>query len=150
MDATPPHFPGYTVRNSDVESGRPLLKKTVAVVAAALALSACASGYRPVVDPSMSKAPPGYYEHDLAYCQNLADQVPTGNEAASNALGGAALGAIAGGVIGSFSGDFGKGLAAGAGIGAATGAARGTVNAEEEKRRVIDNCMRNRGYSVLN
>ncbi|MCW0180321.1 hypothetical protein [Zavarzinia sp.] len=126
------------------------MNKTVAVLAAALALSACASGYRPVVDPSMSKAPPGYYEHDLAYCQNLADQVPTGNEAASNALGGAALGAIAGGVIGSFSGDFGKGLAAGAGIGAATGAARGTVNAEEEKRRVIDNCMRNRGYSVLN
>jgi len=125
------------------------VKKFVAL-AAAFAVAGCASGYRPVIDPYTSKAPQGYYDHDLAYCQNLADQVPTGNEAASNALGGAALGAIAGGIIGSFSGDFGKGLAAGAGIGAATGAARGTVSAEQEKRRVIDNCMRARGYNVLN
>lgn len=124
------------------------MKKTVAALMT-LAVAGCASGYRPVIDPQTSKAPPGYYEHDVAYCQNLADQVPTGNEMASNALGGAALGAIAGGIIGSFSGDFGKGLAAGAGIGGATGAARGGVSAEAEKRRVIDNCMRGRGYSVL-
>jgi uncharacterized protein YcfJ len=125
------------------------VKKAVAVLIS-FAMAGCASGYRPVIDPQTSKAPPGYYESDLAYCQNLADQVPTGNEMASNALGGAALGAIAGGIIGSFSGDFGKGLAAGAGLGAAGGAARGGVSAEAEKRRVIDNCMRNRGYSVLN
>ncbi|WP_147385668.1 hypothetical protein [Oleomonas cavernae] len=124
------------------------MKKAVAVLMT-FAMAGCASGYRPVIDPQTSKAPPGYYDRDIAYCQNLADQVPTGNEMASNALGGAALGAIAGGIIGSFSGNFGSGLAAGAGLGAAGGAARGGVSAEAEKRRVIDNCMRNRGYSVL-
>lgn len=124
--------------------------KKIAAVVTALTLAGCATGYRPVIDPASSRAPQGYYESDLAYCQNLADQVPTANEAASNGLAGAALGAIAGGIAGSFSGDFGKGLAAGAGIGAAAGVARGGLTAEEEKRRVIDNCMRNRGYSVLN
>jgi len=130
-------------------SGVVTLKK-IATVCLGLALAGCASGYRPVIDPATSKAPPGYFNSDLAYCQNLADQVPTANEAASQGLAGAAIGAVAGGIIGSLSGNFGTGLAAGAGLGGATGVARGGLTAEQEKRRVIDNCMRNRGYSVLN
>ncbi|WP_208111944.1 glycine zipper domain-containing protein [Zavarzinia compransoris] len=103
-----------------------------------------------MIDPATSKAPPGYYNSDLAYCQNLADQVPSANEAAGRGLAGAALGAVAGGIIGSLSGNFGTGLAAGAGLGAASGIASGGISAEQEKRQVINNCMRNRGYSVLN
>ena len=50
-----------------------------------------------------------------------------------------AIGAIA-------SGD----VARGAGIGAVTGGAQSAHTADREKRTVLENCLRGRGYRVLN
>lgn len=126
------------------------MRTTVLLALPLVLLGACANNYRPVIDPATSNAPPGRYQYDLAECQTLADQVPVANEVGANALGGAAVGAVAGGIIGSFSGNFGKGVAAGAGVGAAGGAARAAIKTDQEKRNIVQNCMRNRGYSVLN
>ena len=52
---------------------------------------------------------------------------------------GAAIGAIA-------SGDVMRG----AGIGAVTGGAQSANTADREKRTVLENCLRGRGYRVLN
>ena len=83
------------------------------------------------------------YEQDLAECERLADQVR------QKAGGRAARGAVVGGMIGAvWGGD--RSVERGAGVGAISGASRGAAETEREKTRVVKNCLRNRGYTVLN
>lgn len=83
------------------------------------------------------------YEQDLAQCQRLASQVR--QKAGRRAAGGA----VVGGLIGAVLGDD-RSMEKGAGIGAISGAAKGAAATEREKRRVVRNCLRHRGYTVLN
>ena len=80
------------------------------------------------------------YQQDLTDCRAVADEVSTGRDAAEGAAGGI-LGAI-----------FGNSGTAGrmAGGGAVIGAAGKAGDAEQEKSQVVKNCMRGRGYRVLN
>lgn len=110
--------------------------------AAALALCAvaCAANPDPIVD--MQGVDPVLYEQDLADCKQYSRQIRTEVGVAKGAAGGAAVG----GAIGAIGGDTAKG----AGVGAVAGGAKSAQLNEREKQRVVKNCMRGRGYKVLN
>lgn len=85
------------------------------------------------------------YDRDLAECRQYAEQVPTGSEVAKGTVGGAVIG----GALGAIVGDS-RTAQRGAGAGALGGAVRGGSKSGNEKDRVVKNCLRNRGYKVLN
>jgi hypothetical protein len=123
----------------------------ILVLLLSVTLASCA-GHRPMVDLT---ATPGKtmatYEADLLECQAYAKQISPER----SALVGAGLGAVAGGLVGAvifsaFGLEEDEGLAWGAGWGAASGATQGGVNAAQNQQTIINNCMRGRGYSVLN
>lgn len=104
-------------------------------------LAACAS--EPIIDPKGVNT--AQYRQDLAECQAIADQVKVGQKAAGSAVAGAVVGAAVGAAVGN-SNTAQRAAGAGATVGAAKGAGRG-VN---ERQRVVRNCLRGRGYQVLN
>ena len=109
---------------------------------AGLLLGGCAAhSSKPVIDPAgvdMAK-----YEKDLGECEQIALQVE------SKAGAGAAEGAVVGGLIGGIFGGS-DGALKGAGAGAVGGAAGGAADTQREQSTVVKNCLRNRGYQVLN
>lgn len=107
-----------------------------------MTLSACARD-RVIVDTKGVNM--ANYEQDLAKCDAYAAQVSTGGKAVKSAGFGAAIGAAFGAIFGNSS-DVGRGAAAGGVL----GGAKGTVRGEREKDRVVRNCLRGRGYRVLN
>ncbi|HEY0523373.1 MAG TPA: glycine zipper family protein [Stellaceae bacterium] len=121
-----------------------------AILAAAPMLAAilagCAGG-DPVIDTR--GVDQTRYRQDLADCRTYTDSVSTGGRAASGAAGTALLGAALGAVTGAVTGDPGAGAAIGAGTGGIFGGASGAGNAAGEKGTIVRNCLRNRGYAVL-
>ena len=93
----------------------------------------------------MKNVDPYQYRVDAQECEEYADQVQTGQKV----LQGAAAGAVVAGAVGAIF-DGGDGLAKGAGSGAVVGGAQGAGRGIHERRRVVRNCLRNRGYAVLN
>ena len=85
------------------------------------------------------------YEADLAECRVYSSEVASGEKAVK----GAASGAVVGGAIGAVVGG-GSDAARGAGVGAITGGAKGISRGEQDKLRVVKNCLRGRGYRILN
>lgn len=85
------------------------------------------------------------YQQDRTECESYANQVSTGTQAAKSAGFGAAVGAA----IAAIFGDS-KSVARGAGTGGVLGGARGVAAGEGEKDQVLRNCLRGRGYRVLN
>lgn len=85
------------------------------------------------------------YEQDKAECETYAEEVSTGKKAAGSAVGGAVIGAAIGAILGN-SGTVGR-LA---GVGGVVGGAKGAAKGENEKDQVLRNCLRGRGYKVLN
>lgn len=83
------------------------------------------------------------YQADLAQCRQLAEQVD------QKAVGGALGGAVVGGLIGATIGNHNT-ARKGAAIGAVSGTARGARATRGEKLKVTKNCLRHRGYVVLN
>jgi outer membrane lipoprotein SlyB len=107
-----------------------------------LLLAGCAS-HKIIIDKEgvdMAK-----YERDLAACREYAEEVPSGEEVGKGAVGGAVIGGAVGAILGGRRGAETLG-----GVGAVTGAARGGGRAEREKEQVVKNCLRGRGYRVLN
>ncbi len=84
------------------------------------------------------------YRWDLAECQEISRQVD------GKAGGGAVGGAVVGGAVGGIVGDSSKAATKGAGAGAVVGLARGARATRHERQKVVKNCLRNRGYAVLN
>lgn len=106
-----------------------------------LVLAACSGTTGPIIDTQgvdMAK-----YQQDLAQCEVYAGQVSTGRAVAKGAAGGAAVGGAIGAIANGNAGE-------GAGIGAVTGGAQSARIAEREKAGVVKNCLRGRGYRVLN
>ena len=83
------------------------------------------------------------YQQDLAECKQLAEQVD------QKAGQGAVAGAVISGAIGAILGDR-RDAERLAGVGAVSGGASGAAHTRQEKNMVIKNCLRNRGYKVLN
>ncbi len=83
------------------------------------------------------------YQRDLSECQQISRQVD------QKAAGGAIGGAVVGGVIGAIVGDRTT-AARSAGVGAVAGGVGGAGSTRQERQLVVKNCLRNRGYRVLN
>lgn len=119
------------------------LGQQVLLMSLALLLTVgCASD--PIVD--QRGVDPEQYSLDMSECQSYADQVDTGKEAAKQA----GMTGLVGGVLASaFERGRGvRGLEEGVGAGATIGAARGVGKATSKKERVMNQCMRARGYIV--
>lgn len=85
------------------------------------------------------------YEADLRQCQGYSEQVAVGEKATK----GAASGAVVGGLIGAVGGGH-RSVEQSAGVGAVTGGAKGLHEGERQSVQVVKNCLRGRGYKVLN
>ena len=112
----------------------------LAIAALAALLAGCLSHPEPIIDTQGVNV--AQLEQDLADCEGYGDQVRIERGVAKGTVAGGAVGAATGAVFG----DAGRGAAAGA-IG---GGARSAQIGEREKSRVVKNCMRWRGYRVLN
>jgi len=117
---------------------RPNLTIFLAGLAAAIIMPGCAS--KPIVDTY--NVDMVQYKKDLAECEEIARQVEAGTITAKSAAFGAGVGA-AYGVIGG-------GVGTGAAAGAVSGGAGGLLKSDDEKAQVAKNCLRYRGYAVLN
>ena len=116
------------------------MKQYMTLVAALAALSACTTTDEIIIDKKgvdMAR-----YEQDLAECRSYSDEVRTGEKVAK----GAASGAVVGGLIGAITSNPGKA----AGVGAVGGGARGASEGNRDEVQVVKNCLRGRGYRVLN
>ncbi len=119
-----------------------------AFLAATLCLSACAGAdYKPVVD--MRGHTKAAYDRDLATCQETArsarNNTNIAEDAGIGAVGGAAIGAV-GGAIG---GDAGLGAGVGALAGLLGTGAYEEGKTENREERIVKNCMRSHGYTIL-
>ncbi len=85
------------------------------------------------------------FERDLAECRTYKAEV----DGVEDTAAGAAVGAVIGGLIGAAVGDSSL-VGRGAGTGAVSGGSRKAIDSSEEKARVVRNCMRGRGYKILN
>ena len=113
------------------------------VLLAATLVAACTTTDEIIIDKkgvNMAR-----YEEDLADCQQYSEEVRTGEKAAR----GTASGAVTGGLIGAAVGNS-RDVQRGAGAGAVVGGSRGIRRGAEEEVRVVKQCLRGRGYRVLN
>jgi hypothetical protein len=131
-----------------------MMKRFLAVAAtlgiAAVALAGCTATSQPIVDTKGTD--PAQYSADDRDCQNYAANANVAGDAAVGALGGAAGGAALGAITGALvpGVSAGGGAALGAATGGVLGLGGGAYSGVEQKREIYRNCMRNRGYSVLN
>lgn len=119
--------------------------KVLLILAGAMVMTACTSlnsgaSHRPIVDGGDLSN----YEFDLTECQAVAEQREYLNdETKSDAAIGAVLGALAGS-----DGDRGD-IIGGAIVGAAVGAGGKAYDTRTERKNIVINCMRNRGYNTV-
>jgi outer membrane lipoprotein SlyB len=107
-------------------------------------LTACsATDDRPIVD--MQGVSTAQYNSDLVACREYADEVEAGRQVARGAIGGAVVGGAIGAVVGNS-----DTVQRTAGAGGVIGAARSTSDVMRERETVVRNCLRGRGYRVLN
>ena len=114
----------------------------VPLLACLLLLAGCASDpNKPIIDPEGVDM--AQYEADRAKCEQVAQQVE--QKAGNEAVGGA----VVMGIIGAIFGDADTAKRA-AGAGFVGGGAKGLRKTELERAKVVKNCLRVRGYQVLN
>lgn len=115
--------------------------KTWLLCSVAVLVAGCAS--KPIVD--MKGVDEAKYEQDLAECEEYAKQAPgPGSGAAGGAVIGGAIGYGVGRAIGIHDPSaLGRG-------GAVAGGARGAGGGARNRHEVLSNCLKGRGYCVLN
>lgn len=87
----------------------------------------------------------GYYA-DKAECEVYANEVRRGEKIVRSAVGGA----VVGGAIGAIVSRGGNAAERGAGVGAVSGGVRGAQEGIRETEQIVKQCLRGRGYNVLN
>ncbi len=104
----------------------------------------------PVIDPASIKNEDKYYR-DNAECQAIAkgSKKGAGNIAKDTVIG-AGVGAGTGALLGVIGGKTGKKAGIGAVVGGVAGGGRSVYKNHKEYDKVYKNCMRGRGYRVLN
>jgi hypothetical protein len=125
-----------------------MIMRVVLVLGLSLGLAGCASS-RPFIDePIIDRkgVDMSRYYVDKAECEAYANEVRTGEKVARGAVGGA----VVGGAIGAIVNRGPDSAERGAGVGAVTGSVRGAQEGVQESERVIKQCLRGRGYRVLN
>jgi outer membrane lipoprotein SlyB len=104
----------------------------------------------PVVDPASVKDQDKYYR-DASDCRRLAkNNSGDWKNAAKDTVIGAGVGAGTGALIGAIGGSAGKGAGIGAVIGGVGGGGRAVYKSNKNYNSLYRNCMRGRGYKVLN
>ena len=117
--------------------------KTIIAIAAAIALTGCATqAPRQIVD--LKGVDINQYYADNAECNRYAEQVDVGSNAVAGGVGGALLGALIGAAIGGS-----DGAKFGAQVFGVAGAAEGAGSAVQDKKTISARCMKGRGYNVL-
>jgi outer membrane lipoprotein SlyB len=119
------------------------MKHSTSVLLALLVLTGCTTTDEIIID--QKGVDMAAYQTDLAECKTYSESVQTGQKAGV----GAASGAVVGGLIGAITGGP-EGAARGAGVGAVGGGAKGAGEGHEAEVQVVKNCLRGRGYRVLN
>ena len=116
--------------------------RKLTIVCVLLLLGACATDpNKPIIDPEGVDM--AQFEADRAKCEQVARQVE--QKAGNEAVGGAVVMGIIGAIFGDS--DTARNSAAAGFVG---GGARGLKKTELERARVVKNCLRVRGYEVLN
>lgn len=120
-------------------------RKFSMILPAALLAAACTNtgaNYQPIVDGPIGPN----YNVDLQQCQQLAASQPTvdGTTAGNAAIGAVGAAAVTG-IVQDSSDDLGRAAVAGALVGAGADA----INKNQNKERLVRNCMRGRGYNVV-
>ena len=131
----------------------------ISAIAVTLGVAGCGyqpslSDYRPVVDSFTTDM--AAYETDRGQFVSVALQAQAEYERQqkaqreSNMTIGLIVGAIAGAAIGSASGDAGDGAIVGGTMGALEGGLAETdYDPVTSPRKIVDRCMKNRGYDIL-
>jgi hypothetical protein len=124
------------------------LRLVINVIMIASLATACAGRHRTpggqvIVD--MKGVDREQYQKDFDECSAYTSQV----DGQGKVVGGAAGAAVVGGAVGAIFGGP-DGAARGAGAGAVVGGAKGVGATASERHAVVSNCLRNRGYAVLN
>ncbi len=123
--------------------GSRTLRRMAILTLFGLLAAGCAN--KPIVD--MKGVNRAQYDQDLTECRQYQDEVAVGQKAIGGAAAGAAVGAAIG-VI--WDGHDGHNVGRDAGTGAVLGGAGGAAAGANEKDQVLKNCLRGRGYRVLN
>jgi outer membrane lipoprotein SlyB len=108
--------------------------------AAVLLITGCAAHPDPIIDTKGVNM--ALYEQDLEECAAYSEQIHTEEGVIKGAAAGAAIGTATGAISGH--------PAEGAGYGAIAGGTESARLNEREKQQVVKNCLRYRGYKVLN
>ena len=119
------------------------MKNTLILLAALSTLAACTTTDEIIIDEKGVNMT--HYEDDLAECKVYSEQVKVAEKGAR----GAASGAVVGGLIGAVGGGHHSATEA-AGVGAVAGGAKGINEGDRDTVRVVKNCLRGRGYRILN
>jgi len=119
----------------------PILRFFIPFVLAAMA-GGCAAHPDPIIDTK--GVDPQRLAEDWEECEAYTEEIAMAEGIGKGAAVGAAVGAATGAV--SDRRDVGEA----AGIGAIYGGTRSGLDADREKQKVFKNCMRGRGYRVLN
>jgi len=121
-----------------------MFKRLTTITLLAVLATGCATqSFQPRIDHSTSRNT-GNYHQDLAECQQIAS-----NDHGGNTVSSAGIGALVGALIGAALGDS-RLAAQGAAVGAVSAGSSGLARSVGEENQMISNCMRGRGYSVLN
>ncbi len=125
------------------------MKKTIYILTL-LVVSTSFAFAEPVIDPASIKNQDKYYR-DNAECQALAkdNKGGVGSVAKDTAIG-AGVGAGTGALLGAISGSTAKGLGIGAVVGGVAGGGTSIYKNQKNYDEIYKNCMRGRGYRVLN
>lgn len=107
----------------------------------ALVLNGCARHAQIIIDPKGVDMEA--YHADLAECQHLANQVES--QIAEGVVGGAVVGALFGAIVGGRRTSVTTGQ-----LGALSGGLSAGGKEHYQREKVIRNCLRNRGYQILN
>jgi hypothetical protein len=105
-------------------------------------VAGCAAHPDPIIDTK--GVDPERLERDWDECEAYTEEIIIAKGVGKGAALGAGVGAATGAVSNRREVDEA------AGLGAIYGATRSGLNADREKQRVFKNCMRGRGYRVLN
>ena len=118
------------------------------VLALSLWVSGCASNRTFVDEPIIDRkgVDMSRYNVDKAECEAYANEVHTGEKVVRGVLGGA----VVGGAVGAILNRGPDSAERGAGVGAVAGGVRGGQEGVHETERVVKQCLRGRGYRVLN
>lgn len=106
-----------------------------------LTITGCARHSKMIIDPKGVDM--GAYHADLAECQHLADQVDS--KVAEGVVGGAVVGALFGAIVGGHKSARRTGS-----VGALAGGLGAGGEEHHQREKVLRNCLRNRGYQILN